>query len=930
MKGHRSQFGWALLSFFWLLAPAPALAFGDCPMVGALEGFDASQEPQITHFNSREVEVSDAKGSQRVVEKGEVCRQAYDLKPGLTPLSALEIMRNYAEGLPAQGFAIANKGRDDGGDVFAVGKNNGHEYWAHVWQVNGNVVYVETISVAPFRSSALPHGGFDCPIVPALANFGASEAPTILNFNSMELRVVDGDEEKTITKKGKVCKQSYDLKNGIPPASALDIMQNYADALPKLGMTITNTKRDENGDVFATMTKDGVETWAKVWQVNGNVVYVQTLNVAPFQSIVLPHTDSDCPFASAIKDFSASEAPTILNFNSMELRVVDGDEEKTITKKGKVCKQSYDLKAGAPARSALEIMQNYADALPKLGMTITNTKRDENGDVFATMTKDGVETWAKVWQVNGNVVYVQTLNVAPFQSIVLPHTDSDCPFASAIKDFSASEAPTILNFNSMELRVTEGDEEKTITKKGKVCKQSYDLKAGAPARSALEIMQNYADALPKLGMTITNTKRDENGDVFASMTKDGVETWAKVWQVNGNVVYVQTLQIEPFKSSMKAPQAAAQTSPPPAKARFDATAAQDGKPVAGAWCGAFAPGATGRPIVHADSGKWQEIAPGTYDIGCFVVECGAKSEGWLRGQTLAAGDATLSVDTPAPRVAVALELQAPASAVEPVVAESGDFPYLPPAPGSTALGGKALVQPFYVQPADAKQPELVAEKSIEKDYRAPQCVTPGALGAGYADALQKSGWTIVNQTNDPDLRLTAHFGSNGRNIWASVGANASGYALTVADATVTGAKIAEDLNAKCHLALTGVLFDFAKSTLKPEIRRDPRQSRRGACGEPGAEARGRGPHRQRRLGRLQRQAVDGAGEVGRQMARGPRRRRQTPQGPRLRQDAADRRQRHRRGPRQESARRVGESRLQGQERLNGAAEPLQPGLVSGA
>ncbi len=684
MKGHRSQFGWALLSFFWLLAPAPALAFGDCPMVGALEGFDASQEPQITHFDSREVEVSDAKGSQRVVEKGEVCRQAYDLKPGLTPLSALEIMRNYAEGLPAQGFAIANKGRDDGGDVFAVGKNNGHEYWAHVWQVNGNVVYVETISVAPFRSSALPHGGFDCPIVPALANFGASEAPTILNFDSMELRVVDGDEEKTITKKGKVCKQSYDLKNGIPPASALDIMQNYADALPKLGMTITNTKRDENGDVFATMTKDGVETWAKVWQVNGNVVYVQTLNVAPFQSIVLPHTDSDCPFASAIKDFSASEAPTILNFDSMELRVVDGDEEKT------------------------------------------------------------------------------------------------------------------------------------ITKKGKVCKQSYDLKAGAPARSALEIMQNYADALPKLGMTITNTKRDENGDVFASMTKDGVETWAKVWQVNGNVVYVQTLQIEPFKSSMKAPQAAAQTSPPPAKARFDATAAQDGKPVAGAWCGAFAPGATGRPIVHADSGKWQEIAPGTYDIGCFVVECGAKSEGWLRGQTLAAGDATLSVDTPAPRVAVALELQAPASAVEPVVAESGDFPYLPPAPGSTALGGKALVQPFYVQPADAKQPELVAEKSIEKDYRAPQCVTPGALGAGYADALQKSGWTIVNQTNDPDLRLTAHFGSNGRNIWASVGANASGYALTVADATVTGAKIAEDLNAKCHLALTGVLFDFAKSTLKPE------------------------------------------------------------------------------------------------------------------
>ena len=115
------------------------------------------------------------------------------------------------------------------------------------------------------------------------------------------------------------------------------------------------------------------------------------------------------------------------------------------------------------------------------------------------------------------------------------------------------------------------------------------------------------------------------------------------------------------------------------------------------------------PIARADSGKPQEIAPGTYDIGCFVADCGAKAEGWLRNQALVAGDASLSVDTPAPRVAVELQLQAPSSAVEPVVAESGDFPYLPPAPGSTALGGKALAQPFYVQPADAKQPELVAE-----------------------------------------------------------------------------------------------------------------------------------------------------------------------------------------------------------------------------
>jgi outer membrane protein OmpA-like peptidoglycan-associated protein len=685
MKGRRSRLAWLLLSLFWIVAPRAALAYGDCPMVGTLEGFDASAEPQITHYDAREVAVADANGSRREIKKGEVCKQRYDMKEGAPPLSALEIMQNYAQGLPALGLKITNVDRADDGEIFAVGTNHGAEYWAHVWQDYGTSIKVETLTAAPFQSSLLPHAASACPIVPALAGFSADEAPKIVNYAAMEMHVVDGDEEKTIVKKGKLCKQRYDMKEGAPPLSALDILQNYAQGLPALGLKITNVKRAEDGEIYATMTKDGVETWAHVWQDYGTSIKVETLTAAPFQSSLLPHAASDCPIVPTLAGFSADEAPKIVNYATMEMHVVDGDEEKTIVKKGNVCKQRYDMKEGAPPLSALDILQNYAQGLPALGLKITNVKRAEDDEIYATMTKDGVETWAHVWQ-----------------------------------DYGTS-------------------------------------------------------------------------------------------------IKVETLQIEPFKSSMKAPQPAAQTPAPPAKARLVATATRDGKPIAGAWCGAFAPGATGgEPIVRADSGKLLEIAPGAYDIGCFVAECGAKAEGWQRNQALAAGDASLGVDTPAPRVSVTLQLQAPSSAVEPVVAESGDFPYLPSVPGSTALGGKALAQPFYVQPADAKQPELVAEKSIEKDYRAPRCATPQAIGAGYADALQKSGWTIVNQTSDPDLRLAAHFGSNGRNIWASVSANASGYALTVADATVTGAKIAEDLNAKCHLALTGVLFDFAKSTLKPE------------------------------------------------------------------------------------------------------------------
>jgi len=42
------------------------------------------------------------------------------------------------------------------------------------------------------------------------------------------------------------------------------------------------------------------------------------------------------------------------------------------------------------------------------------------------------------------------------------------------------------------------------------------------------------------------------------------------------------------------------------------------------------------------------------------------------------------------------------------------------------------------------------------------------------------------------------------------------YSIRVADATMGQNQLAADLGARCHLALTGVLFDFNKSTLKPE------------------------------------------------------------------------------------------------------------------
>jgi OmpA-OmpF porin, OOP family len=167
-------------------------------------------------------------------------------------------------------------------------------------------------------------------------------------------------------------------------------------------------------------------------------------------------------------------------------------------------------------------------------------------------------------------------------------------------------------------------------------------------------------------------------------------------------------------------------------------------------------------------------------------------------------------------VPAAIVLAAPAATPEKITPDGGDFPYLMPVPGSHATGSRADASPVYVQLPDAHQPELVANGSIIKTYHAPKCLSAAALLSLYRDALPKAGWTLVSDVRQGNSALTAHYGQNNRNIWASVRANDSDYALAVADATVTPTTLAADLSARCHLALTGVLFDFDKSTLKPE------------------------------------------------------------------------------------------------------------------
>ena len=157
----------------------------------------------------------------------------------------------------------------------------------------------------------------------------------------------------------------------------------------------------------------------------------------------------------------------------------------------------------------------------------------------------------------------------------------------------------------------------------------------------------------------------------------------------------------------------------------------------------------------------------------------------------------------------AFALPAPAATPEKIATDKGDFPYLPPLPGSKPHGGGWDNTPFRVQMVGAPEAEMVANGTLYRNYDFPE-ISNALLTTAYRDALTKGGWAIAQEAS---AVIRAHYGQNGRNIWAMVGPNGPGmYTINVADAGTVD--LEANLTKTCHVALYGVLFDFNKSTLQ--------------------------------------------------------------------------------------------------------------------
>ena len=171
--------------------------------------------------------------------------------------------------------------------------------------------------------------------------------------------------------------------------------------------------------------------------------------------------------------------------------------------------------------------------------------------------------------------------------------------------------------------------------------------------------------------------------------------------------------------------------------------------------------------------------------------------------------------------ALQLTLPKPAAKPETIVPDQGDFPYLPPMPGTTPTGGSQDGSPMMIEVDTGKgesEMRVAAPGSITKTYSVPQHLqSPAAFYTVYHDPLLKAGWTIVHHTpnvTSSDAVINAHYTANGRDLWAILHGGGDSIAIQVGD--VGAQDLAKQLDQDCHVALYGINFDFNKATLRPD------------------------------------------------------------------------------------------------------------------
>ncbi len=164
---------------------------------------------------------------------------------------------------------------------------------------------------------------------------------------------------------------------------------------------------------------------------------------------------------------------------------------------------------------------------------------------------------------------------------------------------------------------------------------------------------------------------------------------------------------------------------------------------------------------------------------------------------------------------VSVKIPKPAEKPETISPDSGDFPFLPPIPGSTPTGGRHDDSPMIVTvdlDKGQQEDEVAGTGSITKGYNAPPFESPILFVTVYSDALTRAGWKVVHVSHSADAVVVAHYSAGARNLWAYLHGGGGDYTITVADE----GNLAAQLDRDCHVAVYGIQFVFNKSTIRAD------------------------------------------------------------------------------------------------------------------
>lgn len=155
------------------------------------------------------------------------------------------------------------------------------------------------------------------------------------------------------------------------------------------------------------------------------------------------------------------------------------------------------------------------------------------------------------------------------------------------------------------------------------------------------------------------------------------------------------------------------------------------------------------------------------------------------------------------------------------VADTQDFPYLPPLAGARLIQTSRVRSPLELRSATAEDEAVLAGVAyIKKSYRLGSAISSQRFISNYRDALFAAGWKLIDVTRlDPastqpeTVTVSAHYLDDGRNIYARVSLEPDGpYEINVAD--VGAEDWAAAIARECRVRIYSIHFDLDRPTIR--------------------------------------------------------------------------------------------------------------------